>query len=113
MSSYPTQGVSSLEAFKRKAESVAAERLEYPNLWNEAQRAETADAPIMREFFEAEEGSLLEEERARAAAIGYFVLTGLQLQYANEREKPIVSKRMTEAAIELWGETEQKEAQGI
>lgn len=102
-----------LKAFERKEGEASATPIRYPQLDRYAGEAKAKEMSLLDEFWKAEQGSIDEEERARAAAVGYFVLTGQQLQTAAERFLPEVSARFTQASIELYGQPEKAEAERI
>jgi hypothetical protein len=108
-----TEPAGMLKAFERKEGEASANPIRYPNLDQAAAEAKAKEMKLLAEFWESEEGSIGEEERARAAAIGYFVLTGQQLQIAAERFLPEISERFTQASIELYGEPEADESHRI
>lgn len=105
--------VEMLEAFSRDEAQKAAEVLSYPDLEIYAQQAKSKDGQLFNEFVDSEPGTLEEEDRARAVAVGNFVLTGLQLQYSLGERREIVSQRFTEASIELYGRPEPDEVAAL
>lgn len=109
MSSQITPPVEMLKAFARDEALKGAAMLSYPDLEMRAQEALDKDGRIFNEFSDCEIGTVEEEDRARAAARGYFVLTGLQLQHAIPERRELVSERFTEASKELYGEPEADE----
>jgi hypothetical protein len=104
-----TEPVEMLKSFKRDENLKDAEILTYPELEMKAQEALDAEGRIFNEFEASDPGSVEEEDRARAAAVGYLVLTGLQLQHADSERQAIVSERFTKASIELYGQPEASE----
>lgn len=98
-----TPPVNTIKAFERPIDKVDSPTIEYPNLSIFAAGASQAEAALWREFIATETDSLEEDERARALARGYLVLTSYQLQQAAERHRPAVSQRFTEATMELYG----------
>ncbi len=101
--------VSMLKAFERDEALKTAEVLYYPNLELIEQEAKEREGKIFNAFTESAEGSVEEEDRARAAAVCYLVLTGRQLQHAEGPAREAISGRFTQASIELYGspDTEQ------
>ena len=98
-----TEPVDTLKAFYRSTEGVDAPVIQYPKLPTYADEANGKEKALWHEFWSSPDDTVEEEDRARAAARGYFVLTALQLQQAPERDLASVSKRFTEAAVELYG----------
>ena len=107
------QPVDMHKAFKRDPDQRDASRIVYVNLDNAAAQAKKQENARLRAFFAAPEGSIEELDAARKAAIGYFVLTGAQLQTAPIREVAKVSERFTQASIELYGKPDAEEARSL
>ena len=97
-----TPAVSMLKAFAPGGDMGAPE-LTYPNLEAVAATARQKENTLLREVWEAPEGSLDEEKAVRSASIGYFVLTGNQLQQTAPDNRHLVSSRFTQSSIELYG----------
>jgi hypothetical protein len=100
------------DAFERLDEAAALPVLRYPKLQQHSQQARQLEPALWREFMATDEGSLDEEDRARALARGYLVLTSLQLQQAGVYRQ-VVSERFTQAAIELFGAPDASEARQL
>ena len=108
-----TLGVSAEEAFKRDPSSNDQASLVYPNLVTKATEAEQKENQLWREFNATSEGSIIEEDRARALARGYLVLTSLQLQRTKPENQEAVSDRFTTATTELSGTPDENEVKRI
>ena len=108
-----TPAMDMLKAFKRDPEHISAPKIHYTELDEHTQTALSEENQRMRLFWEAEPGSLDEEQLARRAAIGYFILTGAQLQRTSGVEQEIASSRFTQASLELYGEPDKEEVSKI
>ena len=108
-----TPPVETLKAFTRSTDNVDSPVIFYPELDSYADLAREKERPIWNEFWSAEDNSIDEEDRARAAAMGYFVLTGEQMQRAAEHHRPDVARRFTEAAVELYGQPDVEEVRRL
>jgi hypothetical protein len=104
-------GVLMLDAFSRDSAYSGTERLAYPKLERIAAEARAQEMALLDEFWDAEEGSVLEDDRARKAAIGYLVLTGLQLHSVPEEHQEEIARRFTQASVELYGAPDEQEFQ--
>lgn len=108
-----TPAMDMLEAFKRDVDKKSAPKIQYTQLDEHADTALAEENQRMKLFWEAEPGSVEEEQLARRAAIGYFVLTGAQLQRTGGSEQQKSSEHFTEASIELYGQPEKEEILNI
>jgi len=108
-----TPPIKTLDAFFRSDDNVDARVIAYPKLERYADQARQQESQLWQEFMAEEDGSMEEEERARALAMGYLVLTGMQLQTAPERHRSDISDRFSEATVELYGEPEKAEVRRI
>jgi hypothetical protein len=108
-----TLGVSMLRAFERDQQLADNGQLVYPNLELVADEARQKEYPLLREFWSSKAGSVHEEDRAYQAALGYLVLTGLQLHQTSPEHQQLISDRYTKASIELYGQPDIFEYQKI
>src|SRR4051794_16140217 len=97
-----------LDAFSRAKGQDAVTPIAYgDNLAPYAEIARVQSPLLLEQFFDAEPGTVEEEEKAREAAIGFMVLTGERLQpsspeFRNTRYNDEVSNHLTIATIELY-----------
>lgn len=116
-----TAPIETLKAFHRSTDEVDSPVIAYPRLEAYAASARVVEAALWREFWETQEDSPEEEERARALARGYLVLTGAQLQETHakyrpelaNRHLPYISERFSEATVELYGQPEAAEVRRL